>query len=432
MDGNKRLSVLMVAAACHPDKGSEPGIGWGWVEALSAYHNLWVIAGEQEGNREAIDRRVDGNPDLRRNARFYFLPRNEWTHLCDWFPPLYYHRHRLWHLRAFHLAQQLCREHSLHLCHQLTMAGFREPGYLWKLDLPFVWGPVGGTANVPLRFARDMRAADICYHAAKITMNELQLRFSPRVTKAFRKARILLTTDSNTRQKLLEVLGIDSTMIGHSGASFPEDAAQSPAERASAEPLCIGWSGLHIARKALPILFRALVLLPDECHWELEIAGSGPLTDKWQRLARSLGIGGHCHWHGWLNKPAAIDLMRRCHVFALPSLHESVPAVLMEALSFGVPVVCLDHCGMADIVTPECGFKVPVTSARQEYQAFADVLLRLWRNEDQRRAMGREAAIRSRQHTYASKAEVLNGLYYTAVQGTKEDSHPPTSNAAIE
>lgn len=24
------------------------------------------------------------------------------------------------------------------------MVGFREPGYLWKLPIPFIWGPIGG------------------------------------------------------------------------------------------------------------------------------------------------------------------------------------------------------------------------------------------------------------------------------------------------
>src|SRR5690349_19890162 len=118
MTADKRLDVLIVAAACNPEKGSEPGLGWGWVEALSAYHNLWVIAGEREGNREAIECRFASNQEMRRNVRFYFLPSNEWTPACRWFPPLYYHRHRRWHVRAFELAQQLCREREFHLCHQ--------------------------------------------------------------------------------------------------------------------------------------------------------------------------------------------------------------------------------------------------------------------------------------------------------------------------
>lgn len=49
----KRFKILAIAAACHPEKGSEPGLGWHWVKELSAHHDLWVIVGEYLGNREA-------------------------------------------------------------------------------------------------------------------------------------------------------------------------------------------------------------------------------------------------------------------------------------------------------------------------------------------------------------------------------------------
>jgi len=32
------------------------------------------------------------------------------------------------------------------------MVGFREPGYLWQLNIPFVWGPIGGMGYFPTRF----------------------------------------------------------------------------------------------------------------------------------------------------------------------------------------------------------------------------------------------------------------------------------------
>ena len=32
------------------------------------------------------------------------------------------------------------------------MVGYREPGYLWKIEKPFVWGPIGGLENSPWRF----------------------------------------------------------------------------------------------------------------------------------------------------------------------------------------------------------------------------------------------------------------------------------------
>ena len=35
---------------------------------------------------------------------------------------------------------------------KLTMTGFREPGFFWKSPIPFVWGPIGGMSNIPLKY----------------------------------------------------------------------------------------------------------------------------------------------------------------------------------------------------------------------------------------------------------------------------------------
>jgi hypothetical protein len=97
----RRLKVLVIAAAVHPEKGSEPGLGWGWVEALSKYHNLWVITGEREGNREAIERRFDEVPDLRTRLKVYFIPRPDGPRIETIIPLLYYRCYRM-HLNAYH------------------------------------------------------------------------------------------------------------------------------------------------------------------------------------------------------------------------------------------------------------------------------------------------------------------------------------------
>ena len=36
---------------------------------------------------------------------------------------------------------------EIDLIHQLTSISFREPGFLWRLDKPFVWGPISGNVK---------------------------------------------------------------------------------------------------------------------------------------------------------------------------------------------------------------------------------------------------------------------------------------------
>ena len=68
----KRLKVLVSAYACSPYKGSEPGVGWGFVTELSKYHDLWVIV-EEEKFRSDIEKFQSLNSSQPSSVHFYFI-----------------------------------------------------------------------------------------------------------------------------------------------------------------------------------------------------------------------------------------------------------------------------------------------------------------------------------------------------------------------
>jgi glycosyltransferase involved in cell wall biosynthesis len=422
-----RLKVLVVAAAVHPDKGSEPGLGWGWVQALSCHHDLWVIAGEREGNREAIELRLQQASGLGRRIKFFYLPLADGPYLARVWPPLYYRMYRRWHQQAFRVACQLETEVGFDLVHQLNMQGYREPGYLWKLAKPFVWGPVGGTANVPLRFASVLGPREFLYHLAKVTVNKLQLRYRPRVGKALARADGFVTSTSDTRVAFLKVRGKDSVVIQDTGP----DTEPAPLARDRARDgngvLRLAWSGLHVSRKALPILLRAVARL-DSVRWHLDIVGQGPMTARWRALALRLGIDSNCTWHGWLPKREAMKVIASADLFVFPSLHEANPTVGMEALSAGVPVVCLDHCGMADVVTPRCGVKIPVTTAKVVVERFAETIDHLAHHPEERRRLSGGAIQRATDFSWDTKVRKMLEVYEEAIRDWKGRQNAGTAS----
>jgi glycosyltransferase involved in cell wall biosynthesis len=407
-----RLKVLAVAAAAHPDRGSEPGLGWGWVEALSNHHDLWVITGAREGNREAIARRLAEVPGLGERLKVFFVPRPDGPRFERVFPPWYYRLYRQWHLEAFEVARRLASEVAFDLAHQINMTGYREPGYLWKLDLPFVWGPVGGTQNVPLRFASVLGPGPFVYHIAKTAANNLQLRFQPRVRKAVRRADGFVASTSDTRRAFLRVYEKESTVIPDSGP--PSDAIHQE-KSASPHAFRIAWSGLHVSRKALPLALHALRLLPRGTDWHLDIIGEGPMTRRWQRLAGQLGLEPRCTWHGWLSRAEARQVVAGADVFAFLSLHEGMPTVVMEALAAGVPVVCLDICGQGDVVDQSCGMKIPARSVRQVVSDTAEAIRQLASDPERRRSLSRGARERVDQLSWSAKLEQMDRVYRRAI-----------------
>ena len=415
------LKVLVSAYACNPNQGSEEGVGWSWVNAISAYHDLWVITAAF--HRNDIERKVNENPDRYRRIHFNYVPHKRWhyspTRLWkyiekSWFKPLMNRAYREWQKDAFRLGANLHEEVRFDLVHQLTYVGFRFPGQLWRLDIPFVWGPIGGLENTPWRFLPLLGVNGWVYYAGRNIINSLHKRLLSGPKKAFRKARggIIAATEG-IRREIRQWYGDDSQIICEIGP--PPDVASAYSLRKPGEPLKLSWSGLHLPGKALPLLLRAVAGLPVEIDWQLDILGQGPCTRKWQREAKELGINSKCTWHGQLSRDRAVAIMHDSHIFVITSMKDLTSTVLLEALSQGVPVVCPDHCGFSNVVTRDCGIKVVVKTPRQFMFDFAAAIMRIADDEPERRRLAKGGLERIKDFSWEKKAKMVDSIYRRAI-----------------
>lgn len=167
----------------------------------------------------------------------------------------------------------------------------------------------------------------------------------------------------------------------------------------------LSWSGQHTRGKALPIGLKALP--PRDI---LHVLGEGRETARWKRLAQKLGVSDRVVWHGWLPKDEAQRVMAEADVFVITSIRDLTSTVLLEALSSGLPVVCLDHCGFADVVDETCGIKVPVGNPKDVMAGFAAALARL-HDETLRKRLSEGARKRAAEYAWSKKREALDRIY---------------------
>lgn len=409
-----RLKILVSAYACSPYHGSEPGVGWGFVAELAKHHDLWVIV-EEEKYRADIERYLGENPAFGPHVKFFFIhkQRNRW--LRKLWPPSYYRYYRRWHQDAFALAKKLHADVGFDLAHQLTMVGFREPGYLWQMGVPFVWGPIGGMGLFPWRFLPKLGAYGALYYTGYNIYNWLQMQLMQRPRLAARAAGGgLLAATPIDQTSALAFWGQTSAVITEVG--LPNAPIESVQQRKPGQPLRIIWTGLHIPRKALNLGLDALGSLPTAVQWELNILGNGPRTGAWQQLATKLGIAEKCRFHGWMPRDKALETMATSHVMLITSLRDLTSTVTIEALALGLPIVCLDHCGFAHVVDETCGIKVPVTSPDQTINGIAAALASLAGDESLRQQLAQGALVRSKAFAWDKKIEVLNRIYQRKLQ----------------
>jgi glycosyltransferase involved in cell wall biosynthesis len=418
------LKILVSAWACNPIQGSESAVGWGWVNALKKYHDIWVMAAAFQ--KTWIDRAIEEQPNEFEHVRFCYLePRRfsyesgsrfwKWQAGVPGLEPLFHIYYKRWQLAAYDLARELHKTVHFDLAHQLTFVGFRFPGHLWKLGIPFIWGPIGGMDNVPWRLLPCMGLSGLAQFTCRNIINTLHKRYLRSPKGAFRAARggIIAATTSIQRE-IKHYYREDSTVIAEIG--LPSPIPVRPSRRNPDEPLRLCWSGLHLARKALPLLLRAAILFPKRLTWTLDVLGSGPCTARWRRLAEQLGIGINCHWLGQLTRVEAIQRMKQSHVCVITSLQDLTSTVLIEALTQGLPVLCPDHCGFIDAIDQSCGFTIPIRTPSQFITGVAKAVECLYDNEDLRRLLAAGALKRARAFSWEQKAAALESIYQGVIE----------------
>jgi glycosyltransferase involved in cell wall biosynthesis len=417
----KRIRILAIAYACNPTRGSEDAVGWGWINAIAQLHDVTVITADyNQHDIEAVGERpgnAKNNLQFRyvRNRPWHYRPWGAWATIeASPAKPVMSLAYANWLDHAMRLAESETAAGGYDLVHLITYVGWRFCGKFYRLNLPFVWGPIGGLMNTPWRLMPALGIKGAIYYIGRNTVNSLQIAFLPGPRKALRKAGgAVIAATSEIQRSLARHFETTSRVICEVGA--PEVGVPEPRLRASDEPLRICWSGPHVPGKALHLLLNAVALLPMESSIRIEILGDGPFKNSWQALAQRLGVGDKCTWHGRLPRSAALEVMKCCHMFAITSLKELTSTVAVEAISLGLPVVTLNHCGMADLVTDECGIKVDVVSVGQIIRDISAAISRLMNDEALRRRLSQGALARSLDYSWDKKLAAVNEVYSQAL-----------------
>ena len=303
----------------------------------------------------------------------------------------------------------------------MNMVGFREPGYLWQLGVPFIWGPVGGMGLFPWRFFTKVGWYGAFYYLGYNLYNSVQMRFLQRPRKAAKAAgKGLIAMNKENQTGLYHYYGVSSQVCVPVGP--PQKAVEKIGRRLANEPLRIVWVGLHIHRKALNLALDALSLLSLDIAWELEVLGGGPLLKKSKDYAIKLGLGKCCKFRGQVSRDQVLNIMSRSHVHLLSSLREGTPTVILEAFSFALPTICLDCSGMSDIINNTCGIKIPVTTPAEVVKGIASSVERLAENEDLRQQLADGALARARDFSWERKVEIVNRIYAARIREAEIDA----------
>ncbi|MCI4329253.1 MAG: glycosyltransferase family 4 protein [Thermoplasmata archaeon] len=180
--------------------------------------------------------------------------------------------------------------------------------------------------------------------------------------RAYARAMVRLTLKPADRvvvhttleENLLASLGVDPTRFARITPGI--DLAEFAGWPARAAPRS-GVTALFIGRldpdqKGLEPLVRALAMVPPSLGLRLRLVGEDwGGRDVVQRIARELRVDEAVTLTGPVSRPELLREFARADLFVLPSRFECTPAVLMEAMAAGLPIVSTRVGGIPEVVT---------------------------------------------------------------------------------
>ena len=115
----------------------------------------------------------------------------------------------------------------------------------------------------------------------------------------------------------------------------------------------------------------------------------------------------------WVERKDLLEIYKDASVFLFPS-HEGAGMVVAEALSFGLPVVCLDNCGPGEFITEKCGISINMRDYQSTINDLSSALNSIYTNKNLHSQMSKEARKRFENYFHWDRrGEQLNEIYQT-------------------
>lgn len=423
-----RLRVLVIAHELSPIKGSECAEGWNVVTRLAKYHHITVIyaSGSQFGKHsyfDAVQQYIQTNGPIQ-NLTFVNIDMPRVTKIIAslnsklrslstvGLPVLYYIGYKYWHKAAFREAIKLHNVNNFQVVHQLTQITFREPGYTWKLGVPFFWGPTGGTNILPIKFYSLLKPLGVILELIRSLSNYYQFNFNSRITKATKIASCIYAFSLQDLAKFKKRASGEIKVMLDAGTY---DGAPIIEKEESNGKLKGIWCGQLNERKAPSILLKALSMHAQTRELvTMQIIGKGPLKKSLVALAQKLNLT-NIEWIENVSHDDVFKLMGQADFLVHTSLREATTNVIPEALSMGLPIICHDINGMSIAVNESCGIKIPFISPETSIMEFNNAFRHLISDKDYLTDLKNGAKTRALEISWNAMAETIANDYINVV-----------------
>lgn len=389
------LRVLIVAEHASARFGGEASLPLHYYRVLRARGvPVWLIT-----HARVRDELQKAYPDD--NARIFYIE-DTWLHLTlwrisHWIPARLdyittgYVMRIVTQLSQRRIARDAISRFGVTVVHQPMPVSPKEPSLLHGLGVPVVIGPMNGGMNYPAAFRRQqsslLNGVVRVGRAAASAMNWLM--------PGKRRAAALLVANQRTRDALPPGTCSNVITLVENGVdlSLWKQAAEHKSEDRDVARFV--FLGRLVDWKAVDLLLTAFATARTRARMSLLVIGDGAVAPSLKSLSNELDLTAQAEsdeskvfFAGWMPQAECARKLRDQHCLVLPSLMECGGAVVLEAMSLGLPVIATAWGGPTDYLDASCGVLVEPQSRDALVNGLADAMVRLAESPELRAAMG--------------------------------------------
>jgi glycosyltransferase involved in cell wall biosynthesis len=324
-----------------------------------------------------------------------------------------YLRYLAWQRAAYRRARELLRDHRFDVVHHLTWGSLVWGSPLWRLDLPFVFGPAGGGQVTPRGYGRYFGTQRLRESGRSWVIRRI-LPMNPLTRRTLKGAHMVFAQNSDTL-RIVERLASRSYLS--TGAAIPPEYMDGVEARMPkpGEVLRIVWVARLYPRKGLRLALEALSSIRD-VSWHLTIVGDGPLGPLLPGWINELQIQDQVRWTGQIGWQDVRAEYQKAHVFLFTSLRETLGVQLYEALGSGLPVIALNLHGARDMLPEDAAVKVDVGTPSETLRGLSAAIRALAVNPKRVHAMSQAALRFAAQNGWEAQVQSAYGLIEESLQ----------------
>lgn len=253
------------------------------------------------------------------------------------------------------IIRALVRDGRVDIVHQPIPVSPRVPSALHGFGVPVVIGPMNGNMSFPPGY-EDYEPS---WERRMVGLTRAFAGLMNRIVPGKRRAAALLVANDRTRDGLPLTDHSNVLTLVENGVDFSVWTGSPRAPRSVGGTFRLIFLGRLIQLKAVDLTLEAMALAREAgTQVALDVLGDGPETGRLRALAEDLGLRDVVTFHGFRSQPECAERMAGADALILNSLRECGGAVVLEAMSQGLPVIAADWGGPADYLDPSCGMLV--------------------------------------------------------------------------